>query len=271
MMTLHKQTSLFTEEQLMCLQVDSHANHTALPENEKAKKMSAIYGRKCLELYEKFPRHTLWGKTFMGLLIGTGDWFSTRCKLTWKMKGTKYNRLYFQLVAKTPPIKESEFGLLPTPRAMEVIEHPMKQAARLKDRTGNKLNNLSSAAKYGMLPTPTTMDNMAPKTDKAIIKEMTITRPGRTQLSNLRDVVARQMMPTPSTRDYKGTNGEEHMENGTGRKHLDQLPNRLKFQHGIDGQLNPRFVAEMMGFPPNWTELPFLSGETKALKDMVTP
>jgi hypothetical protein len=25
-------------------------------------------------------------------------------------------------------------------------------------------------------------------------------------------------------------------------------------------QLNPRFVAEMMGFPPNWTELPFQSG-----------
>jgi hypothetical protein len=36
-------------------------------------------------------------------------------------------------------------------------------------------------------------------------------------------------------------------------------------------QLNPRFVAEMMGFPPNWTELPFQSGETKASKDMVMP
>lgn len=57
--------------------------------------------------------------------------------------------------------------------------------------------------KLALLPTPTTMDNMAPKTDKAIIKEMTVTRPGRTQLSNLRGVLARQMMPTPSTRDYK--------------------------------------------------------------------
>jgi len=28
-------------------------------------------------------------------------------------------------------------------------------------------------------------------------------------------------------------------------------------------QLNPRFVAEMMGFPPNWTELPFQNGEQK--------
>jgi hypothetical protein len=28
-------------------------------------------------------------------------------------------------------------------------------------------------------------------------------------------------------------------------------------------QLNPLFVAEMMGFPPDWTILPFQSGETK--------
>jgi len=28
-------------------------------------------------------------------------------------------------------------------------------------------------------------------------------------------------------------------------------------------QLNPRFVAEMMRFPTNWTELPFQNGEIK--------
>jgi hypothetical protein len=32
-------------------------------------------------------------------------------------------------------------------------------------------------------------------------------------------------------------------------------------------QLNPRFVAEMMGFPPDWTELPFQSGETNPSRD----
>ncbi len=31
--------------------------------------------------------------------------------------------------------------------------------------------------------------------------------------------------PTPATRDHKGANGEAHLENGTGRLHLDQLPN----------------------------------------------
>jgi hypothetical protein len=31
--------------------------------------------------------------------------------------------------------------------------------------------------------------------------------------------------PTPAARDYKGENGEAHLDAGTGRKHLDQLPN----------------------------------------------
>lgn len=31
--------------------------------------------------------------------------------------------------------------------------------------------------------------------------------------------------PTPAARDWKGANGTDHLDNGTGRKHLDQLPN----------------------------------------------
>lgn len=31
--------------------------------------------------------------------------------------------------------------------------------------------------------------------------------------------------PTPATRDYKGANSADHLEAGTGRKHMDQLPN----------------------------------------------
>lgn len=37
--------------------------------------------------------------------------------------------------------------------------------------------------------------------------------------------LAATMWPTPATRDYKGANGSEHLENGSGRLHLDQLPN----------------------------------------------
>ncbi|MDM1050484.1 hypothetical protein [Sphingobacterium hotanense] len=36
------------------------------------------------------------------------------------------------------------------------------------------------------------------------------------------------------------------------------------FPYIRDGQVNPRFVSEMMGFPKDWTELPFLRGGQKA-------
>jgi hypothetical protein len=35
--------------------------------------------------------------------------------------------------------------------------------------------------------------------------------------------------PTPASRDYRGENGAEHLTNGTGRLHLDQLPNAVAF------------------------------------------
>lgn len=41
-------------------------------------------------------------------------------------------------------------------------------------------------------------------------------------------------------------------------------------RHGKTSQLNPRFVVEMMGFPTDWTELPFQSGEWKASKPAET-
>jgi hypothetical protein len=41
--------------------------------------------------------------------------------------------------------------------------------------------------------------------------------------------MAAKMWPTPAARDVKGANGPEHMENGTGRLHLDQLPNFVQF------------------------------------------
>lgn len=37
--------------------------------------------------------------------------------------------------------------------------------------------------------------------------------------------------PTPARRDYKGANSPDHLDNGTGRKHMDQLPNAVA--HGF--------------------------------------
>ena len=78
---------------------------------------------------------------------------------------------------------------------------------------------------------------------------------------NLEEVVAlaeQNMWPTPAARDYKGANSLEHCEvNGTGRKHMDQLPNAVA--HGDkpepSGALNPTWVEWLMGWPIGWTSM----------------
>jgi hypothetical protein len=78
------------------------------------------------------------------------------------------------------------------------------------------------------------------------------------------------MLPTPTARDYKGGNSLNHLTrveiNLKGKikdNHLNQLPNYVKIMTGKTSQLNPLFVEEMMGYPPNWTALPFQNGELK--------
>jgi hypothetical protein len=227
--TLQKQTSLFTEAQLMFLPEDSHASRTAWPESVKAKTMSATSGRTCLEQYQRFSPATLWAKTFPALLIGTEGWYSKRCKLTWKLKGTKSHRLYFQLAALTRPIEGTEYGLLPTPVVMDTnggnLEKIDQRRARAKAKgiNGNGFGvTLTELANRGMLPTPTARD----------------LRSGFSQGSKAFEKRKLQS---------RGVNLHEHIQREIGQNF----------------QLNPRFVMEMMGFPPDWTELPFLNGGTK--------
>jgi len=122
MQTSPKQISMFTEEEFQSCQAASLANPTQVLESDLEKRMNATCGPKCLEQFEKFSHVGLWAKMFSALLIGQAGWFSTKCRLTWKLKGTKYNRLYFQLVQSTPHTSDKEFGsapILPTPMAQE--------------------------------------------------------------------------------------------------------------------------------------------------------
>jgi len=120
METSKKQISLFTEDKSTSSQADSPANHTQQQAEDLERKMTVTSGLKCLEQLERFSHVGLWAKTFVGLLIGMEDWYSRRCRLTWKMKGTKFNRLYFQLQVSTLHTKETECGLLlKTPCAMD--------------------------------------------------------------------------------------------------------------------------------------------------------
>jgi hypothetical protein len=87
--------------------------------------------------------------------------------------------------------------------------------------------------------------------------------------SNLEEVIAKSLLPTPTaTSDAKGgcTRKEEERQNDT----LAHSIHGIVGEAGKTSQLNPLFVAEMMSFPTDWTELPFLSGEPKVSKHTET-
>lgn len=61
-------------------------------------------------------------------------------------------------------------------------------------------------------PTPTTMDQLPPKTNKAILKEVEETRPGRSSFSNLRDAAVYGEMknwPTPDCSDRRSDKSKQ--------------------------------------------------------------
>lgn len=293
-------------QQLILFQEGSRnlANPTPLQENERARMMNAIYGPKCLEQFEKFNHVGLWERTFSELLIGQTGWSSRRCKLIWRLRGTKYKRTYFQLVPSTLRTEETEFGLLlKTPTVMDGLVTSGKKNP-ISGNSGTLaqeiMGNFSpTMIKLGLLPTPTCAETIQPKEPIEVfgnnrirskqgiegscklvdlLQNNLLPTPRANQVNgcnlhsenlanrnkgNLEEVIAKSLLPTPTADDNPAKN--------TGKRNQDSLQKRAFQQTGKTSQLNPRFVAEMMGFPSDWLELPFLSTETSQLKGTETP
>jgi hypothetical protein len=248
---------------------DSPVNPTQAQGNDLEKKMTDTSGQKCLDAFGRFPRVGSWARMFSALLIGQEGWSSTRCRLTWKLKGTKYNRLYFQLVPSKPLISDKGSGLLLTPTSVMTDEPPEKMRERAERngyKNGTQYGSLLSQVKYSeMLPTPTT-DSATNRKDKY--------KQGGTPLS----VAVNKMLPTPNATDYRDKpTSKSWKEQGAVNYTLGNpeirglLPTQSGQQDGKTSQLNPQFVEEMMGFPENWTASPFQSGETNPSKPTGTP
>ena len=330
-----EQTTLFSQAGSR-----NYANRTQPLENDLEKKMTATSGQRCLEQYERFSRPTLWGRMFSDLLIGMEGWYSTKCRLTWKLRGTKYNRLFFQLVPSTLPTEGIEFGLLllktptkmdgevtsgkanpvsgnsgtlaqeimsnyeptmhklgllPTPTTQETphLQAELTENNRRKALNGNSHSlNIADLALRKMLPTPTAMDssNATANMKSTQVKEgsmhsVTLVRAMVTgmlptprvkghgnshqriedsRIDDLTTMAKMGMLPTPLAGEYRDT-GEKVKGNKYKQQNLTRtIANNSAEWGGKNSQLNPPFVLEMMGFPPDWTELPFLNGETKA-------
>jgi len=202
---------------------------------------------------------------FAASLIGTEAWSSKRCALTWKLKGTKYGRAYFLLQASAHPTDGTGFGLLLTPTAVQTCEHPDEMQARAQAngyRNGTKYGSLTSQVTYGMLPTPNAFDWNTARSPEAW--DAAKDKHGNALQVNLKQMATMKTLPTPTSSDHKGARKTETLH-AAGRNQTNSLADTFG-ESGKTSQLNPRFVAEMMGFPVNWTELPFLNGETNPSK-----
>ena len=174
-------------------------------------------------------------------------WSSKRCALIWKLKGTPYNRSYFQLQASAHPTEETESGLLLTPTTREEVMDTDKFKARMeKYDNGTTVPNLATQV-AGMLPTPIAWDGDGGGGRKIENGKATT---GKGYSARLKDLAQANMLPTPTT-DERDT---KYAQGGT----------NLRAALGTNSQLSPLFVEEMMGFPKNWTALPFQSGDEKA-------
>jgi hypothetical protein len=175
-------------------------------------------------------------------------WYSTKSKLTWKLKGTKSSRMYFQLLPSTHRTDVTEFGLLPTLKAWDGDGGGARPV--VNGKTTFSSLGVKDLCHAGLLPTPMAQDG----------KNSTLppSQAGRSTIVGL--------LCTPTAQASRGNTSDAR-----GKGNLtDQIAEMNISETGKTSQLNPRFVAEMMGYPPNYTELPFLNGEPSPLKHTET-
>jgi len=172
----------------------------------------------------------------------------------------------FQLVPSAPRIAGTGYGLLPTPVASQRKESSVHWATRYQaDNRRPKSPTLIVA-----------LDLLIQASHNNLILDSQAVSSYRQRtgpLSNLHRVIAKMKMgffPTPTATDAKGSITAGGLTRKDGRTRADSLRN-IPAITGLAGQLNPLFVAEMMGFPVDWTLSAFQNGATKASTPLATP
>nr|WP_230678866.1 hypothetical protein [Hymenobacter properus] len=199
--------------------------------------------------------------------------------LTWKLKGTKFNRFYFQLQALERRTTEIGSGLWPTPTVDSASDRNSKYAqggmplaffAKLLPTpdaslaTGGKLTSLDAVSDSGMTADGKKRQISLPDRLRRMLPTPTVNGNNNRRGSSKKagdglTTAARNMLPTPCAQDAKNATCPASQAT------RDTLPGEIHRQTG-GGLLNPRFVAQMMGFPPDWCELPQTKERQNALR-----
>ena len=229
MTILQELISLRGEGRLTYSQEGFLASHFQRQESEGERKMTVISGRKCFEQYERYNRVGLSVK----MLLESSQWYNPVMKLQWKVKPLCLKRLTRK--------RYSNKSTLSRPYA-EILSVRDIPSSRLLFRLVPSVRLIGGIG-FGLLPTVQTQG-------------LKTCRNGKTVFADL------SLLPTPQARDWKGISiAEGKRMRGEKTSFGSTLPDLVRRVTGKTSQLNPLFVAEMMGFPPDWTVSPFVDGD----------
>jgi DNA (cytosine-5)-methyltransferase 1 len=272
--TSKKSTGTQSQDQTL-FAADILASHSAKQANAKANKTHDTYGHGYAKPLADYDPDTqswkMYGDTYL--------WGDSPLLENLPASGMTQNGVLFQQPAWEPIIDEIESSLWPTPVASDAWTGDLKST----QQTEGSRHSLNLSTAVRMWPTPTTMDHLPPRSEKALQRQQDNNRPGRTTPPTLKDAVAYPMKwPTPTVDDSKNVNPKPNRIAGlvaavnkypimsasgmgnTGsqqmlQKHVDagSLTDEEKraMTAGNGGRLNPTWVEWLMGFPTGWTDL----------------
>jgi len=256
-----------------------HASPFPLPAGERVRRTTVTSGLTCSVPFTRSGPVGLLVRT----LVASSRWYSPARRLTWdvsplcserislftvsgrntssrpsavilSVKDIPSSRCLFRLVPSVPRTEGTVSGLLPTPIASDFkVRGP-----------GSQQKGLPEIIREMLLPTPTATEihhwQRVERWKRQGRTSMHETEDGEKNPNGLTDFLDfHGLLPTL---EHIGRKGKNPRQGG--------LPDSFA-QTGRSFQLNPLFVAEMMGFPTSWTVLPFLPGGSSPSRDTGTP
>lgn len=257
----------------------SPASPFPLPAGERVRRTAVTSGLTCSVPFTRSGPVGLLVRT----LVASSRWYSPARRLTWdvsplcserislytvsgrntssrpsavilSVKDIPSSRCLFRLVPSVPRTEGTVSGLLPTPIASDFkVRGP-----------GSQQKGLPEIIREMLLPTPTATEihhwQRVERWKRQGRTSMHETEDGEKNPNGLTDFLDfHGLLPTL---EHIGRKGKNPRQGG--------LPDFFA-QTGRSFQLNPLFVAEMMGFPTSWTVLPFLPGGSSPSRDTGTP
>ena len=208
--------------------VDSPASPSASPGRASRRRIAGGSGQHSQTSFATYDPPTSSWRTSRVSLDGEWETYSA----TWPPSGMTRNGTAYQRPSSVPPIYATESGSWPTPKNQDAkhgaaTEYELAHADKWAPY---HLHVAIAARARGLWPTPRTADGMIHGSIEAARKRATT--PGRRWRANLEEAVA--LMPTPTANRWDGLQS-----------------------HGVNvvtGQLNPRWVEWLMGYPDGWTD-----------------